>query len=344
MQVESINDSSAGAWQEFVLRNGETTFYHNYGWRAVVERPYGLKTHYLTAVEDGKIRGILPLAEAPRLSGKPDLVSTPFASYGGIAADTPEARDALLDAAVTLLKDRRLPLLELKQDIRCDSDRLTEKLDYHALALELAADPDDVWRNRLSGKARNQVRKAKKMGVTATVGGELLPEFIEVYRRNLRDLGTPTHSVAWFKEVARQFPDETTVVVAWLAGKPVAAGWVFFFKDIAIMHAAASLREHLRICPNNLVYWTAIEHVCQRGCRLFDFARSRIDAGTYHFKKQWGAEPRQTHYQYLLNTAPRIPDMDPHNPKFRLMIATWQRLPLSIANTIGPILRRRISP
>lgn len=343
MKAELVGDAHAADWQDYLLRADGATFYHQYRWKTALEQAYGLKTCYLAAKDGADVHGILPLAEISGFSGSRSLVSTPFANYGGVVADSASARDCLIDEAGRLLKDGGMSLLELKQDTRCDHHLLVDKLDYHALSLSLSADPEDVWKTKLNTKVRNQTRKAMKSEMKTAIGPELLPEFLPVYRRNLRDLGTPTHSMRWFRVLVELFPKQMTTVVVRLGGKPVAGAWILLFKDTAILHAAASLKEYRRLCPNNLVYWTAIEFLCRKGYRVLDFARSRVGAGTYHFKQQWGAVPRQLHYQYLLNTAKNIPDMDPHNPKYRLAIALWRHLPLSIANAAGPWLRRRIS-
>ena len=134
-----------------------------------------------------------------------------------------------------------------------------------------------------------------------------------------------------------------TVLVLYLEGKPVAGAWLFRFGTTAFLHSAASLQEHRRLCPNNLVYWKAIEWACKAGCRALDFCRSREGSGTFHFKKQWGAKPAQIYYQYLMKGGRHMPRVDPHNPKFKLAETLWSKLPLAVANCVGPKLRCRIT-
>ena len=209
--------------------------------------------------------------------------------------------------------------------------------------MPLDPDPDVIWRKSLNSKVRNQVRKAKKSGLTVEIGPQLWAEFLDVYRRNQRDHGTPMHATAWYRMLAETYSDDMTVVIVRKGEEAVAGGWSFHFKDTAILQYAASKKEHLRLCPNNLAYWAGIEHMCRQGVKHFDFARSRRDSGTFHFKQQYGAVPRQTHYQYLLNTASTAPDLDQEDVKIKMIIATWRKLPLGVANTIGPYVRRRLS-
>lgn len=344
MKIVRATDADAAAWDAYVASSTTATFYHQYRWRQALHQAYGIATIYLAAQDEaGAWRGILPLALFSPLGGGRTLLSLPFANYGGIVADSPVATNALLDAARELLGEQHAQYLELKHVSRLDHPALVDKLHYHSLELPLMADPEALWEKSLNTKARNQVRKARKEGVTAATGRQLLPQFIAVYRRHLRDLGTPTHGMRWFQALEHILGDEMDVVVASADGQPVAGAWLFYFKDIAILHAAASLSAYNKRCPNNLVYWTAIELACRRGCRVIDFARSRIGSGTYHFKSQWGATPRQTYYQYILNTAKSVPDMDPHNPAYSRATRIWSRLPLPVANAFGPWLRKRIT-
>jgi hypothetical protein len=74
----------------------------------------------------------------------------------------------------------------------------------------------------------------------------------------------------------------------------------------------------------------------QRGYRVFDYGRSKRGTGSFDFKKNWGFEPQPLHYEYLLVKGTRVPEVNPLNPKYRLFINLWQRIPLPLANLIGP--------
>jgi serine/alanine adding enzyme len=343
MAIETIDHSRAPLWDEYVMRAPDATFYHEYRWRSMLESVYKLKTRYLAEVDGDRITGILPLAEFKGLRGPRSLVSLPYSNYGGVVADSQPVADALVAAARNIMEKERFSLLELKQDTPCSDQSFVENLDYFALAMPLDPDPDVIWKKSLNTKARNQVRKAEKSGLTVEIGAHLWQEFLNVYRVNQRDLGTPTHATTWYRKLAETYADDMSVILIRKGDEAVAGGWSFHFKDTAVLQYAASKREHLRLCPNNLAYWAGIEHMCRKGVKLFDFARSRRDSGTFHFKQQFGAVPRQTHYQYLLNTASAAPDLNQDDAKIKLIVATWRKLPLGVANTIGPHLRRRLS-
>lgn len=346
MKVVDVSDRDAAAWDAVVAASPVGTLYHTYRWRHALQRSYGIETRYLAAVVGDDWQAVLPLAAIAPLGGRRAVISLPFANYGGIACRaeaSPAAAMALLDAARSHVRAGGYQYMELKHQDRLEHRSLINKLHYFSLEMPLNPDPEVVWTTSVDAKARNQVRKARKEGLTVTSGPELLPGFVDVYRRHLRDLGTPTHAGRWFTVLHELLGDQHDVILVSHQGRPIAGAWLFFYRDVAILHAAASLSRFNRLCPNNLVYWSAIELACRRGCRLLDFARSRTGSGTFHFKKQWGAEPRQTFYQYVLNTAKRVPDMDPHNPRYSLATRLWKHLPLPVANRVGPLFRPRIT-
>jgi serine/alanine adding enzyme len=192
----------------------------------------------------------------------------------------------------------------------------------HKVAMWLPLENDDraQW-TRLDRKVRNQVRKAEKAGLSAEVGGvERLDAFYSVFARNMRDLGTPVYSRRFFAAILSAFPATARVFVIRLGSLPIAAAVTIQWRDTIEVPWASALRTHSDKSPNMLLYWTMLKTAIGAGASRFDFGRSTPDAG--------------------LEGAP--PDQSPKNPKFRLAIALWQRLPLAVANRIGPIVVRNI--
>jgi peptidoglycan/LPS O-acetylase OafA/YrhL len=91
-----------------------------------------------------------------------------------------------------------------------------------------------------------------------------------------------------------------------------------------------------------LLYWQMLEHSVQQGARTFDFGRSSPGSGTHQFKRQWGATERPLHWEYVLLTRTSAPDQGPQNPRFSLLIESWKRLPVWVANRLGPGIVRNI--
>ncbi len=267
-------------------------------------------------------------------------VSLPFVNYGGVVANGALAAGALTAHAISLARARHWRHVELRH-IRRQFAEWPAKRHKVAMWMPLAADPETLW-SSLDRKVRNQVRKAEKCGCTAEDGGEeLLGDFYRVFAHNMRDLGTPVYGRRFFDEVFRSFPSETRVFVVRVAGEPVAASITVGWRDRLEVPWASSLRAHAAKSPNTLLYWAMLRWAVRQGCRTFDFGRSTPDEGTFHFKKQWGAQPHELAWEYL-GLSGDLPDQSPKNPKFKAAIALWQHLPVSVATALGPAIVRNI--
>lgn len=340
MQVEPILTKIA-KWDEFVVSMPGATCYHQYDWKEVIERSFGHQCHYLAAHDGGVIAGILPLVHMrSRLFGN-FLVSLPFVNYGGLLCRHEEAEQALLHAAEQLRRSLAASHVELRH---CDRvmQGLPTKRHKVTMILQLERDADSQWQ-AFNAKLRNQIRKAEKSCLTATIGHlELLDDFYPVFVRNMRDLGTPVYGRNFFHNVLSVYRPSTRIISVRHNGKAVAAGLAVWFRDTLEIPWASSIADFKSMCPNNLLYWEAIRFAIERGFSLFDFGRSTPHEGTYNFKKQWGAEPIQLNWQYLMERQEKLPEINPANPKYELSIRLWQRLPLFATRLLGPHIVKNI--
>jgi FemAB-related protein (PEP-CTERM system-associated) len=335
LNVRPARAGDAAAWDAFVLNLPEATFFHRFGWKRVTEQAFRHRTHFLLAERDGRIEGVLPLAEIKsRLFGH-SLISLPFCVYGGIAAATPEAR-AMLDAhAQRLAAELGVGHLEYRdRDAPHDEDWPGTDL-YVTFRKEL--DPE-VEKNMLAipRKQRAMVRKGIKNELSvdweAGVDG-----FFAVYADNVRRHGTPALSKRYFALLREEFGDDCDVLlVRGPDGQVVSGVLSFYFRDEILPYYAGDALEARNLAANDFKYWELMRTACERGIRVFDYGRSKIGTGPYDFKRNWGFEPRPLHYRYKLVRAASVPQNNPNNPKYRLFIKAWQRLPLTVTNFIGP--------
>lgn len=328
-------------WDAFVAAHPAATGYHAWAWRRVFEQAFGHETCYLAARRDTEVVGVLPLvAFRSWLFGR-FMVSLPFVNYGGVLASDAAAVDELIAAASRAASARGCRHLELRHTSR----RLPElpvKQHKVGMLLALAADAAKAW-DQLDRKVRNQVRKAQKSELVSAVGGrELLDEFYTIFAVNMRDLGTPVYGRGFFARVLEEFPDAARVHVVRQGTTPVAAGITFAHRRTIEVPWASSLKAYRALCPNNLLYWSIIEHAVTSGFHTLDFGRSTPHEGTYEFKRQWGAEPTPLFWEYALVSAESMPDQSPANPKFKSAIELWKRLPVPVATAIGPHIVRSI--
>lgn len=341
MKIRTVENPDP-QWDAYVSSREDATFYHCWGWKEVLARSFGHPSHYLAAIaDDGRWRGILPLVHMrSRLFGN-FLVSLPFVNYGGLLCEDEAAAALLLDAAEDLRRSRGATHVELRH-VAARPGGLATKQHKVTMILGLAASDDDQWK-AFDPKLRNQVRKAQKSGLEFRSGRlELLDDFYEVFARNMRDLGTPVYSKQLFRHVLEIFPDTSMVAAVMHQGKIIAGGIACWFRGRIEVPWASSVKDYKAMCPNHTLYWETIRFAIARGLREFDFGRSPPGEGTYNFKKQWGALPVPLNWQYLMDEHGRLPELNPDNPKYRLAIQTWQRLPVALTKLLGPSIVRNI--
>ena len=343
MEVKAhLYNEDGSAWDAFVANHQDSTNYHQYGWRKVLEKSFGHRTMYLAATRGhNEICGVLPFVQMKsRLFGS-FLVSLPFFNYGGLLISEDSAAAMLLGASKKMLSGTGADHIELRHLKRCNDIEATKQHKV-TMILDLKKNEEEQW-SSLDTKVRNQVRKAAKNGLQVEIGGkELLDGFYCVFCRNMRDLGTPVYGRNFFLNVLEEFPDTTRILSVTKDGITIASALLTWYKGTLEVPWASSNRDYRELCPNNLLYWEAIRFAIIMGAHTFDFGRSTPGEGTYKFKKQWGARPVQLYWQYLLRDGKAVPEVNPTNPRYRLAIQAWQRLPLMITNLLGPHIVRCI--
>ena len=341
MNVVTV-DTDESAWHSFIQSASLATAYHQFGWKHVISKSFGHHCYYLAAIDDaGEWQGMLPLVHMrSKLFGN-FIVSVPYVNYGGLLIRSEAAVTPLLNEAERLRCTAGASHVELRHLSYCLEDQPSRQHKVTML-LGLADNIDDQWRT-FNAKVRNQVRKAEKNGLHCVIGQlELLDAFYQVFARNMRDLGTPVYSKKFFRNVLATFSDSTKIIAVYHEGNVIAAGIALWFKKTLEIPWASSIRDYKAYCPNNMLYWQAIQFAIEHGFKTFDFGRSTPNEGTYHFKKQWGAQPRQLHWQYLMAKDASMPSLNPSNPKYQIAIRVWQRLPLPLTKALGPHIVRNI--
>ncbi|MDX1473480.1 MAG: FemAB family PEP-CTERM system-associated protein [Reinekea sp.] len=300
----------------------------------VIKTQFGHDTIWLCARANGTILGILPITiMKSRLFGSFG-VSTPYFNYGGPLSHYQNITTQLIQAADTLRAKYSLSKIEIRTtlpDLPFPSD--TRKA---SMVRRLPASKAEL-EQELGTKVRAQCKKATEHQPVFKFGHqELVDDFYRVFAENMRDLGTPVYPKQWFSRLICQPEMKSHIIVCYLNKKPVAAAFLIGVNDMLEIPWASCLRRANPMNMNMWMYRQILDFAIEQGYQFFDFGRSSKDASTYRFKKQWGPEPIQ-HYWYTLNGS-NIADsgLNPDNPKFKLLIAIWQRLPVWLANLIGP--------
>jgi FemAB-related protein (PEP-CTERM system-associated) len=341
LRVVAAEERDSARWNAYTASAADASVYHRYEWRALIQDVFGHRGVYLAAEDEGGgLRGVLPMIRLRSALFGDFLVSMPYFNYGGVLADDANVAQALLDEAASQARALGVTHLELRHTAQmADWPVRTDKI---TMERRLPGSADELSK-QLGSKLRSQIKRPVREGAVGVNGGaELLDEFYAVFARNMRDLGTPVYARRFFAEILARFPQAARVFVVRLKGKAVAAGFTLGGGGRLEIPWASSLREANAVGVNMLLYWNILEYACGAGYEVFDFGRSTADSGTYRFKQQWGAEPRQLYWHYWLRDGGAPPMMNPHNPKYRLAVAVWQRLPLAVANRLGPPLVRNL--
>jgi FemAB-related protein (PEP-CTERM system-associated) len=333
--IRRMQPSDRARWDEFVLRCPAATFFHRAGWQEVIERAFGHRTWFLLAEADGRIEGVLPLAQVRSLLFGHSLAGLPFCVYGGPAADTDRARIALDQEAVALAGRLQVDHLELRLRTRSHEDWPAKDL-YVTFRREIDPDPEKNL-NAIPRKQRAMVRKGLKAGLTTVVDSET-NRFYRAYSESVHRLGTPVFSRRYFDILRAVFAEDSEILTVTRGDDIVASVLSFYFRDEVLPYYGGGTVLAREVAGNDLMYWEVMRRACERGVRVFDYGRSKRGTGSYDFKRNWGFEPTPLHYEYHLVKASEIPDHNPLNPKYRAFIGMWKKLPLALANRIGPYI------
>lgn len=340
--IREFRPPIAKEWNEYVFRHKNATFFHLTEWKDVVEETFGHRALYLYAENDGQISGILPLFLVDsRMFGRM-LVSTAFAVYGGPVADRIETETLLIQRAEELGVELGVDYVELRRNSVTASSLPRTDL-YVRFRQRLFDDPEENFK-AMPREARRLVRKARKAGLSSEVSQTRLTEFYDIYQRNVKRLGTPVYPKKLFQNLMRRFGDRCNILSVLYQGKVIAAVMTFYFRDTVLPYYGGSLLKYNNntYAPNNFMYWELMRYGIENEYKWFDFGRSKVGTGAYHFKKHFGMSPEPLDYQYILIRRQTLPNLNPMNPKYQLFIRIWKHLPLWMTRIIGPQVVRNI--
>lgn len=335
-QIVTVVRDTEAAWDQFVKNHPAATPYHFIRIRRFIEQTYGHTTHYCCALAaDGETLGVLPLVQLnSKLFGN-FVVSVPYFNYGGLLANNQEAAKKLVAAANEWRQGIGASHIELRhfQDSELE---LKQRQDKVTFLLPLPATPELLWQS-FRPKLRAQIRRPEREGPEWVIGGtELLDAFYDVFASNMRDLGTPVYGKEFFLNLLQHLGESARLVVVKLSGKPAGCAFLIGYAEKMEIPWASTLRDFNNTGINMFMYWKVLELAISQGYKVFDFGRCSTDAGTYKFKQQWGAHPIRMHWDYCLPPNENLPELNPNNPKFKLLITVWQRLPVWLTRLIGP--------
>lgn len=326
----------ATRWDAYVDRHPEGTFFHLYGWCEVLERAVGFQPQYLLALRGEDVVGLLPLVRVKSMLFGDSLVSLPFCVQGGVIADDAAVEVALLSGASQLAERLAVDYLELRHTRPLAEAWPTKSETYVSFKRALAPDVEENMK-AIPRKQRAMVRKGISAGLVSRDESDL-DHFFHIYATSVRNLGTPVFPRRYFEALYRHFESRCRITTVFNGADAVSSVLSFVYKDTVMPYYGGGVPAARDLKAYDFLYWEVMRTACEQGIGHFDYGRSKRDSGSYSFKKNWGFEPVPLHYQYHLVKQQSLPDRNPNNPKYELAVNTWKKLPLPLANFLGPFV------
>ena len=337
MHVAICQDSSA--WDSYVESHPGASNYHRWCWRQVIQQTFRHEAYYLSASNNGRLQGVLPLFSIrSRLFGN-SLVSIPFFTYGGVLANSAETRGALLDKAEELAAQLGARHVELRQGRELDCRWMAASAKVK-MQISLPSTPDELWK-RFSTGLRNKIRKGQRSNFRIEWGGaEAVGTFYRVFSANMRNLGTPVYPRKWFEAICEHSPGKIHIMSLWDEDRVVASAFLSAYRDTLELPWSASLPDTRKKYSHYLMYWTFMEWAIQNGFRHLDLGRCTPGSGTHEFKRHWVCEELPLEWYYWVAPGSELPKVNTDNPRYHFAIQLWKHLPLVVANQLGPRIVR----
>lgn len=342
MQVVHCDQSHREAWNAFVETAPGASFYHRFEWSTINRECFGHDTAFLAALNDeGRVSGVFPLVHLKsRLFGN-IACSMPFVNYGGVCAESAEAEDRLVSEAMHVVDGWKVDYAEIRSRRDLGSRFATSQ---HKVSMTVSLNPDSevLWGKFKTGH-RQEIRRGYKNGFAAKFGGaELVDDFYGLLSETWRDLGTPIYRKQFLSTVATSFSGRVRICIVHLNGEPAAGAFNGEHGSTVEGMWLATRPQYRKQHAGYVLYWELLKDACERGLQDFHLGRSTAESGGETFKKKWNAETLPLYWQYILRTREEIPQLNVQNPRYRLAISAWRKLPIPITQLVGPIVARSI--
>lgn len=317
----------------FVAAHPGAEPFHRTCWTRAVVAGTGQVGRYLVAEQGAELVGALPLTEMRSPLFGSALVSTGFGIGGGILSYCQSVSEALAEAAVSLASARGCQSVELRGGPVPVGWRRSEGV-YAGFVRDLPSGDEAILKS-IPRKQRAEVRRAPSFDLEVRIGRETSDHY-RVYAESVRNLGSPVFPKSLFTAMLDAFGQDADILTVLREGKPLASVLSLYFNGTVFPYWGGGTAEARTWRANELMYFELMRHASARGCTRFDFGRSKIGTGAFAFKKNWGFEPQLLGYAAWGEGR----EINPLDPKYRLQVALWKKLPLWVANRLGPPIAR----
>lgn len=345
LAVRLADPGDAGAIAAFCDAHPDATPFHRREWTQAVERATGHRTHWLLAERGGELRAVLPLTEVHTPLFGRALVSTGFAVGGGLLETVADDGAALFGACEELALRLSCHGIDLRGGPQPLRPGWHHKCETHAGFVRDLAVGDEAELLAIPRKQRAEVRRGLGNGLDLRVGRDEFDRAAHyaVYAESVRNLGTPVFPRALFDAVLDAFGHDADILTVSRDGVPLASVLSLYHRGTVLPYWGGGVFAARAWRANDVMYYALMNHARARGCTRFDFGRSKTGSGPYHFKRNWGFVPEPLHYAQWTPAGVSPRDVDPTSPRYRAKIAAWQKLPLALANRVGPHIARGLA-
>lgn len=338
-QVDLHDEAECVRIEAFVAEHGATPF-HRPAWLKAIEQGTGQRALGIVTERAGTLTGWLPLTEVRSPLFPATLVSSGFGMRGGVLAERRKDADALCRAAEELAQRFCATAVELRGGTAPEGwQEITGK---HANFKRPLAEDVDAELLAIPQKARAEVRKSLRSELEIDIGRE--PDhqdaFYACYSESVRNLGTPVFPRSLFTSVIEHFGEDADILVVRSKGRPVSSVLSLYHDGAVMPYWGGGPLEARKVRANERAYFELMNHGRALGCTDFDYGRSKVGTGPYNFKKWWGFEPEPLVYHSWTAPGATARNVDPTDSGYSSRIALWKRLPLPVANRIGPWIAR----
>lgn len=347
VNIRLAEDVDQKEWDAYVGSHSESSPYHLYAWKMATEQSYKWKGYYLIAEEDRQVRGVLPLVKMglPLMAGQ--MVALPYCDLGSVLSDSQGIEERLVAEAIAIGKRNQVKCLEIRGQL---TSKTLLSIDLPAstttakvrMLLDLPGSSEELFES-FKSKLRSQIRKAEKNKLRFVWAEDDVSDFYTVFSENMRDLGSPVHSKLWLEAVIQGYGENARIGLVFSGTTPIGGAILLWCGQNVCVPWASTLRKYNRLAPNMILYWNMLRFAADNGFQVFDFGRSTPGEGTYKFKAQWGAQPKELRWMTIpidCDTSPVIKGSSPHR---KIVENLWCKLPVGVANFVGPKIRRFVS-
>ncbi|MGR5069441.1 MULTISPECIES: FemAB family XrtA/PEP-CTERM system-associated protein [Vibrio] len=340
LQIRKMTQQDMLAWDKYVDHHQDGTFFHLTGWYTVIHSVFKHKPQYLLAERDHNIVGVLPLFEQKSAIFGHALISTPFCVYGGVLADSDAIRHKLEKSALELGASLNVDYVELRDKTPRESEGPWVAHCQHATFSSVLSDSPDQILTDIKRKQRAVIRHSLKNNLKWDNKDDTSCCY-DVYAQSVHNLGTPVFNKKLFDSLKETFAERCeTLVIHNDKDTPVSSVLSFYYKDTVLPYYGGGTHDARDLKSNDYMYYQLMCIAKDKGMTQFDFGRSKKDSGSYQYKKHWGMQENNLHYRIALIKAKNLPNLSPNNPKYRILIGLWKKMPLSLSRQIGPQLSK----